>query len=62
MDYRIHVTIRRKGQPVFTSQEFKTEAFDSLSDLLATAAEFATQNVYDDMEGRDDDDEDEPDR
>lgn len=62
MEYRIHITLRRKGKPVFASQEFKTEAFDSLSDLMATAAEFATQNVYDDEEGRDDYDEDEPDR
>lgn len=48
--YRIHVTIRRKGQPVFTSHEFKTEEYDSLADLNAYVAEFVTIEVIDDEE------------
>lgn len=49
--YRIHLTIRRQGESVFTSQEYKTENHDDLHDLLASLAEFVTIEVIDD-EGR----------
>lgn len=51
INYRIQVTIRRQSEPVFTSQEYKTENHDDLHDLLASLAEFVTVEVIDD-EGR----------
>lgn len=50
-DYRIQVTIRRRGEPVFTSEELKTENHDDLLDLMAAATEFVVINIEDDMEG-----------
>lgn len=38
-DYRIHVTVRRRGQPVHMSREFRTEelgSFDELSEAMDT--------------------------
>lgn len=33
-DYRIHITVRRRGEPVFTSNEIKTEQFNDMEQLL----------------------------
>lgn len=49
-DYRVQVTIRRRGKPVFTSQEYKTENHDDLHDLLASLAEFVTLEIEDDIQ------------
>lgn len=49
-EYRIHILIRRRGEPVFTSTELKTENFDELADLNQEAAEFITETIYDDKE------------
>jgi len=49
-DYRIQITVRRAGEPVFTSVELKTEYFDELADLNQEAAEFITETIYDDKE------------
>lgn len=42
--------IRRRGEPVFTSIELKTENHDELADLNQVAAEFITETIYDDKE------------
>lgn len=49
-EYRVHIMIRRRGEPVFTSVELKTEYFDELADLNQVAAEFITETIYDDKE------------
>lgn len=49
-EYRVHVMIRRRGEPVFTSIELKTENHDELADLNQEAAEFITETIYDDKE------------
>ncbi len=62
MDYRIQILVRRKSQPVFSGDQFKTEDFESLEDLQLRLQQYVEETIYDDMEGRDDDDQDEPDR
>lgn len=49
-EYRVHILVRRKGEPVFTSTELKTENFYELVDLTQEAAEFITETIYDDKE------------
>lgn len=49
-EYRVHITVRRKNRPVFTSIELPTEHFDELADLNQKAAEFITETIYDDKE------------
>lgn len=53
-EYRIHILIRRAGEPVFTSTQLKTEKFDELADLNQSAAEFITETIYDDKEYQED--------
>lgn len=55
MKHRIHVTLRRKSQPVFTSHEFKTEDYDDLYDLQGAVNEWIAQELYED-EGYDNED------
>jgi len=59
-DYRIHITIRRRGEPIATSNEFKTENFDNLEEVCNLMAHFANdaisdlEEISDYMEGEDD--------
>lgn len=55
INYRIHVTLRRQNEQIFTSHEYKTENHDDLHDLLASLAEFVTVEVIDDEGSRADD-------
>lgn len=44
-DYRIHITIRRRGQPVFISTELKTENFNSFDELSEHIDRFITEEM-----------------
>lgn len=44
-DFRIHVTIRRRGQPVNDSVELKTEGFDSHEDVAMAAASWVVESL-----------------
>lgn len=50
MEYRVQVYIRRKGETILDGNEYKTEDFDTLGDLIATANEFIETTIYDDTE------------
>lgn len=43
--YRIHITIRIKGNPVRTSHEYKTEQFDDLDDLLDNLGRYVEEEI-----------------
>lgn len=53
-NYRVHITVRRRKEPVFDSIELKTENCDSLDDLIVQAAEYINGTIDEDMEGSDD--------
>ena len=48
--YRVHITIRRKGQPVHISQEFKTEHVGTFDELSETMDRFVTEEIEMDNE------------
>ena len=53
-EYRVYVSIRRRGQAPMDSEEFKSEACDNQDDYIASIAEFVGLTITED-EGNNDD-------
>jgi hypothetical protein len=48
--YRVSVQIRRKAENYLDGEEFKTESYDSLDDLIQDAVSLIEETIYDDKE------------
>ena len=49
-DYRINITVRRRGEPVFTSNELKSEKFNDLEQLLLEMASWMQNTIEEDID------------
>ena len=56
-DYRVQILIRRRGEPVASSVEIKTEYCDDLEDLNSNMNDFTNDTINELEEGNDEDDE-----
>ena len=52
-EYRIHITVRRKGESIADSREIKTEHCDSSDELYTNAVEFIEETINTLEEGSD---------
>lgn len=46
-DYRVHVTVRLKGEQITSSNEFKTENFEDLEEMCNMMKHFALDTITD---------------
>lgn len=53
--YRVHISIRSRGQAPMDSRELKSENFDEYEDFAQAVSEVVLENIFDDEEGEDDD-------
>lgn len=44
-EYRVHITIRRQGQPVHMSREFRTENVGSFEELSESMEQFVVDEI-----------------
>ena len=58
MEFRIHASIRARGQAPFDDREFRSEDYDTFDDFAAAVYEFVMVNLDDYLEGDDDDEND----
>lgn len=48
-NYRLQITVRRQGKPVFTSREFRTENYDNTRQLTQAMEEFYKEEIEYDL-------------
>lgn len=53
-DYRVHILVRRRGEPVSTSCEIKTERYFDEEDVTEEATQFILDAINELEEGNDD--------
>lgn len=51
-DYRIHITVRKRYEPIRTSHEYRTEQFNDLDDLLENLNAYVKEEI-EQLEGED---------
>lgn len=54
MQFRVHLSIRERGQAPFDDREFKSENYDTLEEYAEAVSQAVLDNAYDQLEGEDD--------
>lgn len=49
-DYRVHIMVRRRNEPAFTSNELKSEKFNDLEQMLLEAQSWVQGIIEDDAD------------
>ncbi len=55
MKFRVHVTVRERGQTPFDSTEFKSEDYDDLTDFATAVSQATYDQILNYLEGEEDD-------
>ena len=58
-EFRVDISIRKRAQAPMDWKEFKSEAYDSYEDFADAVKQMVLDNIYDYLEGLEDDADDE---